>query len=61
MCEVCTDYCTKVGKNSIELTPTEELLITVESFGQISEEEIFKRAIEVLKDDLKEVAKKIAK
>ena len=61
MCEACTDYCRKVGKNSIELIPSEELVSTVESFGQISEEEIFKRAIEVLKDDLKEVAKKVAK
>jgi DNA-directed RNA polymerase subunit D len=61
MCEACTDFCIKVGKNSVELTPSEELVITVESFGQISEEEIFKKAVEALKDDLKEVAKKVAK
>jgi len=61
MCEVCTEFCKKKGKNSIELTPSKELVITVESFGQIEETEIFKRAIEVLKDDLKEFAKKIAK
>jgi len=61
MCEACTDFCRKAGKNSIELIPSEELIITVESFGQISEEEIFKKAIDALKDDLKEFEKKIAK
>ena len=61
MCEACTDFCIKEWKNSVELIPTEELAITVESFGQISEEEIFKKAIEALKDDLKEVTKKVAK
>ena len=61
MCEACTDFCIKAGKNSVELTPSEELIITVESFGQISEEEIFKKAVEALKEDLKEVAKKVAK
>lgn len=61
MCEACTDFCIKAGKKSIELIPSGELVITVESFGQISEEEIFKRAIETLKDDLKEIAKKVAK
>jgi DNA-directed RNA polymerase subunit D len=61
MCEACTDFCKKKGKDSIELTPSKELIITVESFGQISEEEIFKRAIEALKEDLKEFEKKIAK
>jgi DNA-directed RNA polymerase subunit D len=61
MCEACTDFCRKAKKNSIELTPSKELVITVESFGQMAEEDIFKKAIEALKDDLKEVAKKIAK
>jgi dissimilatory sulfite reductase (desulfoviridin) alpha/beta subunit len=61
MCEACTDFCRNAGKSSIEVTPSKELIITVESFGQIEEEEIFKRAIVVLKDDLKEVAKKISK
>jgi DNA-directed RNA polymerase subunit D len=61
MCEACIDFCVKAGKKSIELIPSGELVITVESFGQISEEEIFKKAIETLKDDLKEVAKKVAK
>jgi len=61
MCEVCTDLCRKMGKSSIQLVPSEELVITVESFGQITEEEIFKRAIKILQEDLEEVAKKISK
>jgi len=61
MCEACVEYCKKQGKNGIELIPAEEMVISVESFGQISQEEIFKRAIEVLKEDLEEVAKKISK
>ncbi len=61
MCEACVDLCKKMGKDSIELIPTNELVITVESFGQISENEIFKKAIEVLKKDLKEVSKIISK
>ncbi len=61
MCEACIDYCKKNGKKGIELIPTNDLIITIESFGQISEEEIFKRAIEELKSDLEEVAKKISK
>ena len=61
MCEACIEVCRKMKKGSIEITPTKELIITVEAFGQIEEEEIFKRAVSVLKEDLKEVAKKIAK
>ncbi|MFA5071458.1 MAG: DNA-directed RNA polymerase subunit D [Candidatus Pacearchaeota archaeon] len=60
-CEACVEFCKKKGKNSIELTPTGELMITVESFGQMDEDEMFKQSIEVLKEDLKEVAKKISK
>jgi DNA-directed RNA polymerase subunit D len=61
MCEMCVDLARKMGKNCIELTPAGELVITVESFGQISEEDIFKKAIKILKEDLEEVSKKVAK
>ena len=59
MCEVCIETCKKQGKDSIQLIPTNELLITLESFGQLSVKEIFKKSIEILKKDLKEVSKKI--
>jgi DNA-directed RNA polymerase subunit D len=61
MCEACIEFCSKVGKQGIELIPTNELVITVESFGQMDETEIFTNSIEVLKEDLKEVVKKISK
>lgn len=61
MCESCVDLCKRMGKDSIELIPTENLIINIESFGQISEEKIFKKAIEVLKDDLKKISKLVSK
>jgi DNA-directed RNA polymerase subunit D len=61
MCEECVDFCNKIGKQSIELVPKGELIITIESFGQITPEEMFKRAIETLKEDLGDVSKKISK
>jgi len=59
-CEILAEKCGKKGKD-IEATPTGELLVTIESFGQISEEEILRKAIEALKEDLEEVSKKISK
>lgn len=56
-CEVCIDFCEKQGKNSIEIQPTNELLMTVESFGQMSVEDIFNGAVNVLKADLIEFDK----
>ncbi len=61
LCEECVEFCKKKGKDSIQLIPTGELVITVESFGQINEQEIFKRSIETLEKDLAEVSKKISK
>jgi DNA-directed RNA polymerase subunit D len=61
LCEECVEFLKKEGKSSIEFAPKGELVITVESFGQISPEEMFKRSIEVLGKDLSEVSKKISK
>jgi DNA-directed RNA polymerase subunit D len=58
-CGWCVEFCKKQGKNWINISSTEKLIITVESFGQISEKEIFKKSIESLKKDLKEFLKKI--
>ena len=60
-CESCVEYCKKNGKESIEVVPTKELLVTLESFGQLSVEDMFKKSIEVLKKDLAELAKKLSK
>jgi len=59
MCEACADLCKKQGKDSIKITPTKDLAITIESFGQISPEEILKQSVEILKKDLDEINKKI--
>ena len=59
MCGACTKICKNQGKDSIKLIPTKDLLISLESFGQLSVEEIFKKSIDVLKKDLKDISKKI--
>lgn len=59
-----TDVCEGIAnknKKKAEINPTNELIITVESFGQISVEDIFKKSIETLKKDLASVAKEIKK
>jgi DNA-directed RNA polymerase subunit D len=61
MCEACVELCEKQGKNSIKLIPTKELMITLESFGQLTVEEILKKSVKELKKDLAEVSKKISK
>ena len=61
MCEACTEFCKKLGKDSISITPTNELIITLESFGQLDVRDIFKKSIEELKKDLAHVSKQISK
>jgi DNA-directed RNA polymerase subunit D len=57
-CDAFEEYFSKEKNVPI---PTGELLITIESFGQMDEEEMFQKSIEILKNDLKEVSKKISK
>ena len=59
MCEACVEVCRRHKKDSVKLAPTKELVITLESFGQLDVEEIFKKSVEILKKDLAEVSKKI--
>ncbi|MCK5043438.1 DNA-directed RNA polymerase subunit D [Candidatus Pacearchaeota archaeon] len=61
MCEACTDLCQKKQKDSITLTPSKELAITLESFGQLDVKEILIKSINVLKKDLSLLSKKIVK
>lgn len=61
MCEACVEFCKKKGKDSINLIPSGDLIITIESFGQMEVKEIFKKSIEELKKDLAVVSKKISK
>ena len=61
MCELCIETCKKQNKNYVKIIPTNELIITIESFGQFKPEEIFKKSIETLKKDLSDFSKEISK
>ena len=59
-----TDLCDGIAEKNektIEIKPTEEKVIYLESFGQTNPEEIFTSAIDALKKDLNEVAKNLKK
>ena len=58
-CELCLEKCEKKDKGLIKITPGKELLITVESFGQLDSSEILKKSIDFLKKDLNEVSKEL--
>ena len=58
--DACEGIAERAGKKA-EVNSTNELLITVESFGQIEPKDIFKKAIDALRKDLADVAKKISK
>jgi DNA-directed RNA polymerase subunit D len=54
------DFCEGIShknKKEIEAKDTGHLIVRIESFGQMSAKEIFKKAIDILKKDLKEVPK----
>ncbi len=58
------DFCEGIAnknKKKAEINTKGELIITVESFGQMSVENIFKKSIETLKKDLASMAKEIGK
>ena len=56
--DVCEGICEQSGKKA-EIKEKDELVITIESFGQISVEDIFKKSIGNLNKDLALVSKKI--
>lgn len=58
--DLCDGICKKHGKKA-EIDYKKELIITIETFGQMSVEEIFKKSIEILKKDLASLSKKIGK
>ena len=61
LCEAAIEKYMKEGKTQIEIIPSEDLVITVESFGQMEAEDMFRKAIETLKKDLATVEKKVDK
>jgi len=56
--DVCEGICERAGKEP-EIKAEKELILSVESFGQMSAKDIFKKSIEALKKDLTEVSKKV--
>jgi DNA-directed RNA polymerase subunit D len=58
--DVCEGICKRNGKKA-EIDYKDKLVITLESFGQTSVEDIFKKSIEILKKDLTSISKKITK
>jgi len=60
VCDICEGICKEKGKRA-ETNVGDELIITIESFGQFEVKNMFKKSLEELKKDLAEVAKKIDK
>jgi DNA-directed RNA polymerase subunit D len=58
--DICEGLAEKYGKK-VEVKTTGEMIITLESFGQMDAKSIFTKSIEALKRDLGEVSKKISK
>ena len=58
--DVCSGIAEKDGKK-IEEEIKKEMVISVESFGQLEPKDVFKRSIEELKRDLNEFSKKLEK
>jgi len=58
--DVCEGICSKKGKK-IEVDFKNELIINLESFGQLNADEIFKKSVDELRKDLQKVAKVVKK
>lgn len=58
--DICEGYAEKYNK-AIEVKPTGEMIITIESFGQIDAKSIFTKAVEALKKDLDSLSKHLSK
>lgn len=58
--DVCESIAEKHGKKA-EVTRKDDLIITVESFGQMSPEEVFNKSVEELKKNISEIPKKLGK
>ena len=59
MCDMCLDFCKKEGKDYVKIGNSDEMIITLESFGQMKKEDILEGAIDVLKKDLNNVSKQL--
>jgi len=56
LCEACVEECKREFKDSyIKISPGKELVMFIESWGQISAEEILKQSVNALKNNLKQI------
>jgi len=60
ICDVCEGICESAGEKA-DTNYRDELIITIESFGQMKCKEIFDKAIKELRKDLDETVKKVDK
>ena len=60
VCDICEGLAEKYEKK-IDIKPLKEIIISLESFGQIDAKSIFTKSIEALKKDLAELDKKLGK
>jgi len=56
--DVCEGICERANKKA-EVKEGDEIIITVESFGQMPVKEILKKSVDVLEKDLADISKKI--
>lgn len=56
ICDFCEGFMEKTGKET-ETKINDELIVSVESYGQVAAEDIFVKSIETLKKDLEEAGK----
>jgi len=56
--DFCEGIAIKIGKKA-EIKDGEDLVIKIESFGQIETKDIFKKSLDILRKDLTQIAKKI--
>lgn len=55
LCEACVEICKKEGKKAIKIKPGKELIFCIESWGQMSSQEILEDSVKALKENLKQV------
>jgi DNA-directed RNA polymerase subunit D len=60
ICDICEGLAEEY-KKKIEVKTTKEIIISLESFGQIDAKSIFTKSVEALKKDLSELGKKLSK
>ena len=57
LCEACVEACKEKGSGAIKISPSEEIIFFIESFGNMDAKEILAEAVKSLKENLKAVEK----